>query len=43
MTNFPPKNVSCVGRGIPQGHDSKFSRQSVTFMINPLSASVALI
>ena len=26
MTNFPPKYVSCMVGGIPQGHDKEISR-----------------
>ena len=28
------KNVSCMGREIPQGHDNKISRPSASFMID---------
>ena len=34
VTNFLPKHVSCMGKGIPQGHDNKISRPSPSFMIN---------
>ena len=29
-----PKNVSCTGRGIPQGYDSKISRPLASAFIN---------
>ena len=31
---FFPKNVSCMGRGIPQGYNNNISRLAASFMIN---------
>ena len=33
MTNFSPKNMSCISRDILQGNDDKISRPSAKFMI----------
>ena len=33
VTNVSQKYVSCIGRGMPQGHDNKISRPSTSFMI----------
>ena len=34
VTFFFPKNVSCMGRGIPQGYNNNISRPAASFMIN---------
>ena len=36
MRNLSPKNMNCIGRGVPQGHKRKVSRRSVSFLINKL-------
>ena len=33
VTNFSQKYVSCMGRGIPKGHDNKISRFSASFWV----------
>ena len=34
VTNGSPKHVSCMGRGVPRGHNNKISRACPVFMIN---------
>ena len=34
VANISPRNVSYMGRAIPQSHDSKISRPSTSFMID---------
>ena len=34
VTNLSQKYVSCIGRGVPQGHNYKISGHSESFMIN---------
>ena len=34
VTNGSPKHVSCMGRGVSQGHNNKISRACQIFIIN---------
>ena len=34
------RNVSCLGREIPQGHDNKISRPSASFMIDRMQVKL---